>query len=85
MKLTGFPLVCSEKNDFIYMLWRAETSGPVKRVMAQYSQNGRQLLSTRQLDDDFRWVTTLKMDTAEKLLIATSKLGKLFTYGLVVK
>ncbi|PIK47152.1 hypothetical protein BSL78_16003 [Apostichopus japonicus] len=77
--------VCTDKSDYIYMLWRAEISGHVKRILTQYSQDGRQLLSTRRIDDSSRCVTTLQMDTAEKLIIVTSQVGKMYTYGLVEK
>ena len=74
--------VCTDKNGFIYMLW-IDWSSVWRRIIVQYSQDGRQLLTTRTVDEDASCVTTTKEDESEKLLIATRTSGKLFVYGLL--
>ncbi|PIK38110.1 hypothetical protein BSL78_25050 [Apostichopus japonicus] len=44
--------VCTDKNEFIYMLWRAKISGHLRCILVQYSQDGRHLLTTRPVDED---------------------------------
>ncbi|XP_071853941.1 uncharacterized protein [Apostichopus japonicus] len=77
--------VCTGKKEFIYMLWKAQISGPVKCILVQYSQDGRQLLTTRSVDKDAECLTILDADGEEKVLIATDHTGKVYTYGLLVK
>ncbi|XP_071853842.1 uncharacterized protein [Apostichopus japonicus] len=72
--------VCTDKNDFIYMLW---SSYEERCMLVQYSQDGRQLLK-RKVPDDAHCLATLEKDGTEKLLLATSASRMLYTYGLVV-
>ncbi|XP_071854993.1 uncharacterized protein [Apostichopus japonicus] len=76
--------VCTDKNEFIYMIWRATTLCKQKCILVQYSQDGRKLLTTRLLYDSVRYVSTLEENGMEKLLIATWKEGEFYTYDLVV-
>ncbi|XP_071854361.1 uncharacterized protein [Apostichopus japonicus] len=76
--------VCTDKNEFIYMLW-VDDSGLFERgILVQYSQDGRHLLTTRTVDENVRCVTSLEEDWSEKLVLATYTSGKLYTYGLNV-
>ncbi|XP_071855099.1 uncharacterized protein [Apostichopus japonicus] len=76
--------VCTDKNCFIYMLWKSAISYQRRCILVQYGQDGRQLLTTRIVDDNVHRVSTLEENGTEKLLIATKRWGELYTYGLVV-
>ncbi|PIK47146.1 hypothetical protein BSL78_15997 [Apostichopus japonicus] len=74
--------VCTDKNQFIYMLWSTYFSGKQRSILLQYSQNGRKLLTKREVDGDARCITILEVDGTDKLLIATNESIKLYTYGM---
>lgn len=75
--------VCTDSSGFIYMLWEQGLSYSwAKTVLLQYSPDGREILSTRPVDDDSRCITTVKTNNGEKLLLATRKKGKIFVFGL---
>ncbi|XP_071855009.1 uncharacterized protein [Apostichopus japonicus] len=73
--------VCTDKNEFIYMLWKA---GILHRrcILVQYGQDGRQLL-TRTVDNDVDRVSTFEENGIEKLLMTTT-MGSFYTFDLVV-
>ncbi|XP_071853835.1 uncharacterized protein [Apostichopus japonicus] len=75
--------VCTDKNEFIYMLWCTRILHQRRCILVQYSQDGRQLL-TRTVDNDASCVTNLERDGTEELLLATKTTGKLYTYCLEV-
>ncbi|XP_071855603.1 uncharacterized protein [Apostichopus japonicus] len=76
--------VCTDNNGFIYMLWNAEISYQWRCILVQYSQNGRQLLTTRRVAGNAYRVSTLEENGPEKLLITTNRWGELYMYDLVV-
>ncbi|XP_071816445.1 uncharacterized protein [Apostichopus japonicus] len=73
--------VCIGMGGFIYMLW--EDDRQLNTVLTQYSQDGRQLLTTMSVDDHAECMTTSIVDGEEKLLIATVRSRKMYIYGLV--
>ncbi|XP_071853943.1 uncharacterized protein [Apostichopus japonicus] len=77
--------VCTDKYEFIYMLWKAKISRQVRCILVQYSQDGRQVLTTRSVDKDTVCLTILDANGEEKVLIATSHMKEVHTYGLLVK
>ncbi|XP_071816536.1 uncharacterized protein [Apostichopus japonicus] len=74
--------VFTDKLGFIYIMWRGYFSGKARCILVQYSQDGRQLLTTRSIDNDSQCVATLESDQTEKLLVVTRSTGKLYTFGL---
>ncbi|XP_071855066.1 uncharacterized protein [Apostichopus japonicus] len=76
--------VCTDNTGFIYMLWNAAISYQRRCILVQYSQNGRQLLTTRKVAGNAYRVSTLEENGPEKLLITTKRWGELYTYDLVV-
>lgn len=75
--------ICTDTSGFIYMLWDVTIAGQLKSVLVQYSQDGRQLLTKRPVDGNARSLATMETKKGEKLLIATERTGKLYSYGLV--
>lgn len=75
--------LCTDKVGFIYMLWDATIKGQLTSVLTQYSQNGRQLLTKRPVDGNARSLATMATRKSEKLLIATERTGKLYSFELV--
>lgn len=76
--------VCTDKRGFVYMLWDNINSSNMLCILAQYSQDGRHLLKTRNVDSNSRCVTICEVKENEKLLIATYTSGKIYTYGITV-
>ncbi|XP_071817994.1 uncharacterized protein [Apostichopus japonicus] len=74
--------VCTDKLGFIYITWKAFISGEARCILVQYSQDGRQQLTTRSMDNDSQCVATLESAQTEKLLVVTERTGKLYTFGL---
>ncbi|XP_071817888.1 uncharacterized protein [Apostichopus japonicus] len=74
--------VCTDKLGFIYIMWRTIISGNGGCILVQYSQDGRQQLTTRSIDNDSQCVTTLESAQTERLLVVTERTGKLYTFGL---
>ncbi|PIK47143.1 hypothetical protein BSL78_15994 [Apostichopus japonicus] len=77
--------VCIDKNDFIYILWRAYIRSQERRFLVQYSQDGRKVLIGRAVVGDAACVTILEADNTDKILVATSKSKKLYTYVLAAR
>ncbi|PIK47927.1 hypothetical protein BSL78_15197 [Apostichopus japonicus] len=75
--------VCTDKNEFIYMLWQTATSYQRRPILVQYSQDGRQLLTTRIVNHNVYRVSTLEENGTEKLLMTTT-VGSFHTFDLVV-
>ncbi|XP_071854593.1 uncharacterized protein [Apostichopus japonicus] len=73
--------VCTDNNEFIYMLWK-EVYG-LACILVQYSQDGRQLITTRRVGDIFDRLSTFEENGMEKLLVATPISEELYTYDLV--
>lgn len=75
--------VCSDRSGFIYILWKTGNYTREKRIVVQYSQDGRQLLRARQIDaNDATCMTTVVTGFTEKLLVTTWNSGKLFIYNI---
>ncbi|XP_071853939.1 uncharacterized protein [Apostichopus japonicus] len=74
--------VCTDKNEFIYMLW-GDKDFDESNILVQYSQDGGQLLTTRPVDEDASCLTIFGADGEEKVLIATADTGKVYTYGIL--
>ncbi|XP_071853766.1 uncharacterized protein [Apostichopus japonicus] len=74
--------VCIDKKDFIYMLW----SDTTKTFLAQYSKDGRQILSILPLAN-FKNVslTTFDVDGTERLVIASRNSAKLYSFRLIAE
>ncbi|XP_071854465.1 uncharacterized protein [Apostichopus japonicus] len=71
--------VCTDNNEFIYMIWKADILHRRRCILVQYSQDGRQLLTTRILDDNVYRVSTYEGNS-----LATRRCEELYTYNLVV-
>ncbi|PIK45878.1 hypothetical protein BSL78_17257 [Apostichopus japonicus] len=76
--------VCTDTNEFIYMLWNAAMSCHRGCILVQYSQDGRQLLTTRRVEGNFYRLSTFAENGTEKLLISNMIWGELYTYDLLV-
>ncbi|XP_071854569.1 uncharacterized protein [Apostichopus japonicus] len=74
--------VCTDVNDFIYVLWRASIRGHVNGVIVQYNRDGKQLATTKPINDMVFRLTISRTYDEEKLLVASSTSAKLYTYGL---
>lgn len=72
--------VCANQNGRIFILWQAFISGDHRRILVQYSQDGRQVLTQMPVDKNSVSMTTVKQDDAELLIVATRDTGELFTY-----
>ncbi|XP_071836446.1 uncharacterized protein [Apostichopus japonicus] len=78
--LTWYPLsICKDSAGFVYILWRSAG----KAIITQYSQDGQQLLTTKRTEDTPGCMTTMMTEEGEKLLVATSRSGKMLCYGLM--
>lgn len=75
--------VCTDKNGFIYVIRDDPTTHHRRKILVQYSQDGRHLLTKKVVDGDTRCVTVLNNNEVEKLLIITETSGKLYTFGLL--
>ncbi|PIK48219.1 hypothetical protein BSL78_14905 [Apostichopus japonicus] len=83
-RLNCWPIgVCTDQNEFIYMLWSAVTMSSFKRLLVQYSRDGQRLLATRHVHDDALCISTVSTRREETLLVSTWKTGKIFQYNLV--
>ncbi|XP_071834603.1 uncharacterized protein [Apostichopus japonicus] len=77
---TWYPYsICADRAGFVYILWY----GDGKCIITQYSQDGQQILTTKRTEEAARCMTTLMTEEGEKLLVATSRSGKMFCYSLV--
>ncbi|XP_071824810.1 uncharacterized protein [Apostichopus japonicus] len=70
--------ICVDRAGFVYILWYSAG----KYIITQYSQDGQQLLTTKRTEDTVWCMTTLMTEEGEKLLVATSYAGTIFSYGL---
>ncbi|XP_071811219.1 uncharacterized protein [Apostichopus japonicus] len=70
--------ICADRAGFVYILWFSA----VKRIITQYSHDGQQLLTTKRTEDTAWCMTTSMTEEGEKLLVATSRSGKILCYGL---
>ncbi|PIK47926.1 hypothetical protein BSL78_15196 [Apostichopus japonicus] len=75
--------VCTDQNEFIYMLWQTSTSHQRRPILVQYSQDGRQLLTTRIVENNVYHLSTIEENGMEKLLMTTT-VGSFHTFDLVV-
>lgn len=76
--------MCTDRKGFIYILWKKYKSAAAhKSAVTQYTQDGRQLLISKQIDDnDASFITTVTNGMTEKLVVATEKTRKLHIYSL---
>ncbi|XP_071853727.1 uncharacterized protein [Apostichopus japonicus] len=74
--------VCIDKKDFIYMLW----SNTTQTCLAQYSKDGRQLLSILPLANFTNVsLTTFDVDGTERLVVASKDSAKLYSFRLIAE
>lgn len=76
--------ICSDKNGFFYILWK-ETWFKCEQdsVIAQYRQDGRNILSTISNYTDSGWITIQETGKTAKLLMTTWTSGQMFVYNLI--
>ncbi|KAJ8032640.1 hypothetical protein HOLleu_26212 [Holothuria leucospilota] len=72
------PSVCSDKNGFVYVLWRSSS----QCYIVQYNHDGSRVLTTRLLDVDAYVVTVVETSQGEKLLVATYNTKTVYLYDL---
>lgn len=78
--------LCTDKTGFIYVLWVVGSTLVGSRhgaLVAQYSQDGSQKLSTRKVDGSASCIATVEQDQSEHLLVATWKSAKIYVYKLI--
>ncbi|KAJ8046165.1 E3 ubiquitin-protein ligase TRIM56 [Holothuria leucospilota] len=76
--------VCSDKNGFMYVLWKTYTQYPYQCYLVQYNQDGSQVLTTKQLEGDAKVVTVVETPQGEKLVVATYE-QTVYLYDLIVE
>ncbi|PIK45880.1 hypothetical protein BSL78_17259 [Apostichopus japonicus] len=76
--------VCTDQNEFIYVLWYKSIFDKRRCILVQYSQDGRQLITTKRVDDDVYRLSTFEENGIEKVLTATTRWGEFYTYDLLV-
>lgn len=54
-----------------------------RRILVQYGDNGRKLLTSKEIDRDSRCATVIDQKDRGKLLIATWRTGQLYSYDLI--
>ncbi|PIK54920.1 hypothetical protein BSL78_08203 [Apostichopus japonicus] len=74
--------VCTDKLGFIYITWKSLYEIGNRCILLKYSQDGRQILTTRSIDSDSQCLATLESDQSEKLLVVTHSTAKLYTFEL---
>ncbi|XP_071855563.1 uncharacterized protein [Apostichopus japonicus] len=80
---TWYPCsICADRAGFVYILWSLDVQCTGQGIITQYSQDGQQLLTTKRTEDTARCMTTLMTEEGEKLLVATTRSGKMLCYGL---
>ncbi|KAJ8032644.1 hypothetical protein HOLleu_26219 [Holothuria leucospilota] len=72
---------CSDKNGFVYVLWK---SSP-QCYIVQYNYDGSQVLTTRRLCVGADVVTVLETSQGEKLLVATCETQIVYLYDLMTE
>ncbi|KAJ8032663.1 hypothetical protein HOLleu_26245 [Holothuria leucospilota] len=73
--------VYSDKNGFIYVLWKSSS----QCYIVQYNHNGSQVLTTRKLDVDAYVVTVVETSQGEKLLVATYETQTVYLYDIMTE
>ncbi|KAJ8032657.1 E3 ubiquitin-protein ligase TRIM56 [Holothuria leucospilota] len=73
--------VCSDKNGFVYVLWKSSS----QCCIVQYNHDGSQVLTTRKLDEDEYVVTVVETSQGEKLLLATYNTQTMYLYDLMTE
>ncbi|KAJ8034889.1 E3 ubiquitin-protein ligase TRIM56 [Holothuria leucospilota] len=63
--------ICSDKNGFVYVLWKNYTQSPCQCYLIQYNHDGSQVLTTRKVEGDTCAATVVETSQGEKLLVAT--------------
>ncbi|KAJ8032305.1 E3 ubiquitin-protein ligase TRIM56 [Holothuria leucospilota] len=63
--------VCTDKKGIVYMLWTGMLSRESACRLVQYSQDGRQILTSIPLDNDASCITIVESAQREKLTVAT--------------
>ncbi|KAJ8044027.1 E3 ubiquitin-protein ligase TRIM56 [Holothuria leucospilota] len=76
--------VCTDRKGLSYILWKKYNSAAaMESVVTQYTQDGRQLLISKQIEDNYAsFITTVRTGMTEKLVVATEKTRKLHIYSL---
>lgn len=76
--------LCSDKYKCIFSLWMTGRKlGSGRRILVQYGDNCRKLLTTKEIDRDSRCATVIDQKDRGKLLRATWKTGQLYSYDLI--
>ncbi|KAJ8032662.1 E3 ubiquitin-protein ligase TRIM56 [Holothuria leucospilota] len=73
--------VCSDKNGFVYVLWKSST----QCYIVQYNHNGSQVLTTKKLDEYANAFTVEETSQGEKLLVATQNTRTAYLYDLMTE
>ncbi|KAJ8032664.1 hypothetical protein HOLleu_26249 [Holothuria leucospilota] len=73
--------VCSDKNRFVYVLWRSSS----QYYLVQYNHDGRQVLTTRKLGVNVDVVTVVETSQGEKLLAATYDTQTVYLYDIMTE
>ncbi|KAJ8039294.1 hypothetical protein HOLleu_16960 [Holothuria leucospilota] len=78
--------VCSDKNGFIYVLWKNYIQYPYQcYILVQYNHDGSQILTTRKLDGAAQVVTVIETSQGEKLAVASHYTQTVDLYDLVTE
>lgn len=75
--------ICVDENMFIYIIWEVVSTDEGQLVVAQYVQQGGELINQMLVNKDARSITTLKTTKGEKLLLAARTENKVFVHDLV--
>ncbi|KAJ8032650.1 hypothetical protein HOLleu_26227 [Holothuria leucospilota] len=73
--------VCSDRNEFVYVLWRSYS----QCYIVQYNHYGSQVLTTKMLDGNAYVVTVVETSQGEKLLVATQNTQTAYLYDLMTE
>ncbi|KAJ8032329.1 hypothetical protein HOLleu_25828 [Holothuria leucospilota] len=77
--------VCSDKNGFVYVLWKNNAQCPEQYYLVQYNHDDSQGLTTRKLEGDAEVVTAVETSQGEKLLVATHQKRTVYFYDLITE
>ncbi|KAJ8046153.1 hypothetical protein HOLleu_04738 [Holothuria leucospilota] len=77
--------VCSDKNGFVYVLWKSYAQSPNHCYLVQYNQDGSQVLTTRKLDGGAEVVTVVETSKGEKILLAEHDAQTVYLYDLITE
>ncbi|KAJ8032660.1 hypothetical protein HOLleu_26242 [Holothuria leucospilota] len=73
--------VCSDKNGFVYVLWKSSS----QCYIVQYNHDGSQVSTTKKLGVDSNVVTVVETSQGERLLVATYKTQTVYLYDIMTE